>query len=62
MAVPKKRSSRSVRGMRRSHDHLKASASSEACPTCGELKLRHHVCGACGSYRGKAIRPVASES
>ena len=52
MAVPKKRTSKSRKGMRRAHDFLKHTAASEDCPTCGELKLRHHVCGSCGAYRG----------
>ena len=25
------------------------------CPNCGELKLAHHVCGACGYYNKKEI-------
>jgi len=40
--------------MRRSHDALKAVASNE-CPNCGELKLPHHVCGACGHYRDREV-------
>lgn len=55
MAVPKKRSSRSVRDMRRAHDFLTASAASEPCPACGELKRRHQLCAACGAYRGKQV-------
>ena len=55
MAVPKKRTSRSVRDMRRAHDFLTASAATGPCPVCGELKLRHQICGACGAYRGKQI-------
>jgi large subunit ribosomal protein L32 len=55
MAVPKKRSSRSVRDMRRSHHALDITAAVEPCPTCGEVKLRHHMCESCGNYRGKMI-------
>lgn len=61
MAVPKKRLSRARRDMRRAHDHLKFTAAVEACPECGELKLRHHLCNACGMYRGKQILEVATE-
>ncbi len=57
MPVPKKRSSRSVIGMRRSHDHLNATHATEVCPSCGNTKLRHHVCSGCGTYRGKKIFP-----
>ncbi len=55
MAVPKKRMSRARRDMRRAHDAIKFTASVEACPECGELKLRHHLCEACGTYRGRKI-------
>ena len=53
MAVPKKRTSKSRRNMRRSHDALKFKAAVEVCPDCGELKERHHVCPSCGTYRGR---------
>lgn len=55
MPVPKKRSSRSVIGMRRSHDFLRATAATEACPKCGAVKERHRVCAECGEYRGRKI-------
>lgn len=55
MAVPKKRLSRSRRGMRRSHDHITPTTATEPCPNCQELKLRHHLCGACGQYRGRQV-------
>ena len=55
MPVPKKRVSSSVRDMRRSHDHLHADQATESCPDCGVLKLRHRVCMACGTYRGRKV-------
>jgi large subunit ribosomal protein L32 len=61
MAVPKKRTSRSVRGMRRAHDAIEFSAAVESCPACGEPKLRHHLCEACGTYRGKKITQPNAE-
>jgi len=54
MAVPKKKTSKSRRDMRRSHHALKASAHAE-CPNCGELKRPHHVCPACGYYREREV-------
>lgn len=54
MAVQQNRKTRSKRNMRRSHDALKAVASNE-CTNCGELKLPHHVCGACGHYDGREV-------
>lgn len=60
MAVQQNRKTRSKRGMRRSHDALKAVASTE-CPNCGELKLPHHVCGACGHYRDREVVAKTAE-
>ena len=54
MATPKKKTSKSRRDMRRSHDALTA-ASYQECPNCGELKLTHNVCPKCGQYNGKEI-------
>ena len=47
MAVPKSKITRSKRGMRRAHDSLKAINVVE-CPNCGEQKIPHHICKACG--------------
>lgn len=58
MAVPKKKTSKSRRNMRRSHDALKAAAHIE-CPNCGELKRPHHVCGSCGYYAGREVVQTA---
>ena len=55
MAVPKKRTSKSRKGMRRSHDHLKYTSSVTECENCGELKLRHHSCPACGTYKNHQV-------
>ena len=54
MAVPKKKISKSRRNQRRSHDAL-TNVSSMECPECGELKLPHHVCPACGYYDGREV-------
>lgn len=62
MAVPKKRTSKSRKGMRRSHDSLKFTENVIECEACGELKLRHHVCEACGTYRGLQVFPVEEEA
>ena len=54
MATPKKKTSKSRRDMRRSHDAL-TGASDHECPNCGELKLTHNVCPKCGQYSGKEV-------
>ena len=54
MAVPKHKTSKSKRDMRRSHQALEAPSLS-TCPECGETKLPHHVCPSCGQYKGKKV-------
>lgn len=59
MAVPKKRTSRRRRDMRRAHDALQFTGAIESCPECGDLKLRHRVCESCGTYRGRKVLDLA---
>lgn len=59
MAVQKNRKSPSRRGMRRSHDGLKAPTLSEELST-GETHRRHHV-SAEGFYRGRQVVEMAPE-
>ncbi|ORJ63562.1 50S ribosomal protein L32 [Geothermobacter hydrogeniphilus] len=54
MAVPKKKTSKSKRDMRRSHDSLSAPALS-LCPQCNEPKQPHRACPNCGVYKGKDV-------
>ncbi len=54
MAVPKKKTSKSRRNMRRSHHALGKNAHME-CPNCGELKRPHNICDSCGQYDGKEV-------
>ncbi|MBP1151873.1 MULTISPECIES: 50S ribosomal protein L32 [Methylocaldum] len=60
MAVQQNRKTRSKRGMRRSHDALKANALSIE-PTTGETHLRHHV-SPDGYYRGRKVIASKEES
>lgn len=54
MAVPKKRTSRSKRDMRRAqHDRVEA-PSLVACK-CGEMMVPHRVCPSCGQYKGREV-------
>jgi large subunit ribosomal protein L32 len=54
MAVPKRKTSPSRAGMRRSHHALPANAHAE-CGNCGELKRPHHVCSHCGHYDNREV-------
>jgi large subunit ribosomal protein L32 len=60
MAVQQNRVTRSRRNMRRSHHALVGSSFAE-CPSCGELKRPHHVCGSCGHYGGREVVAMADE-
>lgn len=53
MAVPKRKTSKSKRNMRRSHDGLKTVIAVED-KTTGELKRPHHV-SADGYYNGRKV-------
>ncbi|TAN46423.1 MAG: 50S ribosomal protein L32 [Rhodospirillales bacterium] len=54
MAVPKKKTSKSRRNMRRAHHALKPQSVTE-CPNCGEMKRPHHICPSCGYYDGRSV-------
>ncbi|GBD35783.1 50S ribosomal protein L32 [bacterium HR36] len=56
MAVPKRRTSRSRQGKRRSHLHATPIQISY-CPYCQEPVLPHRVCPNCGKYREKDYAP-----
>lgn len=54
MAVPKKKTSKSKKNMRRAHDAISAPNTS-TCPQCQEPKLPHRACANCGTYKGKEV-------
>ncbi len=54
MAVPKRKTSPSKRGMRRSHDKLKPNTFIEDAQS-GELRRPHHIDLKSGMYRGREI-------
>jgi large subunit ribosomal protein L32 len=59
MAVPKKRTSVSRRGMRRAGQHHKLYRKNPmTCPNCGVHTLPHTACSSCGQYRGKEILTI----
>ncbi len=56
MAVHKKRTSVSRKGLRRAGQHHKLYRKfPQACPNCGDSVLPHCVCSACGHYKGKQV-------
>jgi large subunit ribosomal protein L32 len=56
MAVPKKRTSVSRKGLRRAgQTHKLYRKHPITCPNCGDLTLPHKACSSCGHYRGKEI-------
>lgn len=57
MAVPKKRTSKSKQGMRRSHLGLEASVYREDKQT-GDLHRPHHVNPQTGMYRGRQVLQI----
>lgn len=57
MPVPKKKTSKSKRDMRRSHDALSLPAFSD-CPNCGATKAPHRVCPECGHYKDTQVMEV----
>ena len=57
MALPKRRHSKSRSRKRRTHWKLTGPGLS-ACPHCGEMKLPHRVCPACGYYKGKKVLEI----
>ncbi|TVQ85132.1 MAG: 50S ribosomal protein L32 [Micavibrio sp.] len=54
MAVPKKKTSKSKRNMRRSHHALKSPVYAEDKET-GEFVRPHHVCLKTGMYKGRQV-------
>lgn len=59
MAVPKRKVSKSRRDLRRSNNSRLTAPALVKCSKCGEFKLAHRVCKACGTYNGKELIKVA---
>ncbi|KAB3531424.1 50S ribosomal protein L32 [Alkaliphilus serpentinus] len=55
MAVPKRRTSKSKKNMRRAANSKYVAVGYVKCPQCHEPKLPHRVCGECGYYRNKEV-------
>lgn len=60
MAVPKRRTSKSrIRIRQRSH-HIALPAPTP-CPNCGQPRLPHRICPACGYYKGRQVVTITAE-
>jgi large subunit ribosomal protein L32 len=51
---PKRKLSQGRRDRRRAHDAL-ITTSLVQCSNCGEMRLPHTVCPACGHYQGREV-------
>ena len=58
MGVPKRRTSKSKKNMRRSAWRKMDAPAIAECPQCHELKEPHKVCPICGFYKGKQVLAV----
>jgi large subunit ribosomal protein L32 len=61
MALPKRKTSKGRRDRRRSHLALPANQL-VPCPQCHELRLPHHVCPSCGSYKGTEVIEIKTKT
>ena len=58
-AVPKKKTSHSKQGRRRSHLGVKPVQLAE-CSRCHTMRPNHHACPVCGTYNGRNVLDVAA--
>ena len=58
MAVPKRKTSKQRRNLRRSSHWKLTPPTLVLCPKCGEYALRHRVCKGCGTYDGREVIPA----
>ena len=57
MPVPKRKTSKSRRDKRRTHNKTQAPTVT-TCSECGEARLPHHACPSCGNYKGRTAIEV----
>ena len=60
MAVPKKRTTKSKRNMRRSH-HGMSALQLHSCPKCHQSVPAHMTCANCGTYKGREVIDVMAK-
>jgi large subunit ribosomal protein L32 len=62
VAVPKRRTTRAKRNMRRANHDKVSAPTIIPCPNCGEMMVPHRACPACGHYKGRAVTKKAGEA
>jgi large subunit ribosomal protein L32 len=62
VAVPKRRTTRSKRDMRRANHDKVTAPGVVPCAACGEMMLPHRVCPACGKYKGRQVVKQEAET
>lgn len=55
MAVPKNKISKARRDKRRASNKNVVVPNLSKCSKCGEFKLPHRACKACGTYNGRTV-------
>lgn len=60
MAVPFRRTSKSVKRKRRTHFKLAAQGLNN-CPNCGSMMISHRACGTCGFYKGRLVMKIKED-
>jgi large subunit ribosomal protein L32 len=61
VGVPKRRTTRSKRDMRRAHHDRVDAPTIVPCPHCGAMMVPHRVCESCGHYAGRKVKEKAEE-
>ncbi len=59
MPVPRRRRSKSKKGMNRTHKKLHANQT-QKCSHCGVEILPHRICSACGYYKGRPYKTTVT--
>lgn len=59
MAVPKRRTTRSKRNMRRANHDKVVAVQLIPCANCGEPVVPHRACAACGFYKGREVKKTS---
>lgn len=59
MPVPRRRHGKGRRDRARTHKKLTAGQPAK-CDNCGEQKLGHRICPACGQYNGRQYKTIVN--